>query len=67
VRLFLADILLSGKENYPKLILCFSLEKLEQLADSWFSADVAEQRATTSSFIRKGWRAHGEVPSFCRP
>jgi hypothetical protein len=50
-----------------ELILCISLEKLEQLPNSWLSANVAEQRATTSSFITKGWRAHGELPSFCHP
>ena len=64
VRLLRPDILLYRIENY---LMCISLEKLEQLPNSWFSADVAEQRATTSSFLMKGWRAHGELPSFCHP
>jgi hypothetical protein len=67
VRSLRPDILLYRVENYSKLILRISLEKLEQLPNSWFSADVAEQRATTSSFLMKGWRAHGELPSFCHP
>jgi hypothetical protein len=46
VRLLRPDILLYRIENY---LMCISLEKLEQLPNSWFSANVAEQRATTSS------------------
>jgi hypothetical protein len=38
--------------NYCSLLLLlFSLEMLDQRHDPWFSAVVAEQRATTSSFI----------------